>query len=215
MNNLSIDIVNHVYEYDGTYREQFQETLEVLVTDKMKALEHFLEWENGFEMWEWQTIKSVYNDDYLQVSFKNTDERYFCVLRLEETFEFDRIDDEYHVLLTKSYLSGIYSSYIADIVGCDVRIIDDIQKTHSKETVNQILFDLLGKDGYKSIVGKLRDRYGHYNIYDQFIHRFLFKDLVEKKKYKYNEWNSLTYEYFNYGETDYVIYWMCLETPII
>lgn len=82
---LSTDIVRQIYEYDLTFREKFQETLDKLVPTRMKVLQKFLSVYVGYVMWDWQHITLQNKEDSFKVVFKDGDEKYFRVLTINES----------------------------------------------------------------------------------------------------------------------------------
>jgi hypothetical protein len=220
---LSKDIIQNIYEFDPTYREIFDYVLKSFVTPKMKVLQTFLFLHGDVNLSRWQVMKKKtihYDDNFIEVVFQNLNKIMFYVMTKEEKDEFDNPTDPHNPMIIRSHLYQFNPFSIAQVCVHEdpqmnaynkLKVRDDIaenirsiQENNSSDIANDILYDILGNN-YGCF--KLYQRFR--GIYDQEVHKYLFKNVT---KYYDPSIDIYNYNQFDYNHREYTIYRMSIET---
>jgi hypothetical protein len=205
--NLSKDIIQNIYEFDSTYREVFDEVLKSIVTTKMKILQKFLSsypypdtvTNQMNDAWQIMKKKTIdYDDKYVEIELRNPMKIVFYVMTNEERDEMDNPTEEYNPMIIRSQLYLMNPDTIADFIGCTTETIQMIQQhMNSSEMINNVLYDLLGKE-YKYFIKCLQFS----GVYDEEVHKYLFKNIPKSYSQAYDNYRTFIHE-----ERKYTIYW--------
>lgn len=216
---LCKDLIQTVYEYDSTYRDKFNDVLDNLICPKMKILQKFLRTYNGVDMTimgnMWQVMRRVtyYNDNnYFEITLFNTIKSTFYVMSKKEKMRLDDNTFAHSPMIIKNHLYELDADHIADFIGCNNETIELIQNfVIGTNTINMIIYDLLGNE-YSHYVRSLRD----HGIYDEHVHRHLFRDFMHKRSLVYLPHDVYNYEIFidDDGE-EYTIFWNISSNPVV
>jgi hypothetical protein len=85
---FSKDIIRHIYEFDPTYREVFDEVLQTLVTPNMRVLQKFLS--SYSDLCKWQVMKQItierpfYKEEYFETALPNDKKVIYSVVVKEK-----------------------------------------------------------------------------------------------------------------------------------
>ena len=216
--SLSKDIIQTIYEFDPTYRHIFNEVLESLVTPKMKVLQNFLSsypYPDTISsqmnlLWQVMKKKTIdYDENYFEIVLVNRMKVIFYVMTKEERDDMDNPTDEYNPMIIRSALHVMEPDHIADFIHCHSETIRMIQEhLNSSEIINQVLYDLLGKE-YKHYIKSLQFS----GVYDEEIHKYLFKNISKSWNDSYLAYNVYNYRSYLYQNREYTIYWHFLPFP--
>ena len=210
---LSKDIIQEIFEYDRTYRDEFVSTLELLVTPHMKALQHCLNYKNFIpginEEREFETMRELDVDvgldhRFIEIKFSQHKKMAFYVLPVDERDDYDFPPDSSSRLVIKEYLAKLPISTISFVTEIpEGEILEMLEEYDNINDKNNMLYDLLGAKRYSKLVYHLMD----IGIYNNILHRYFFERFFEKIDDIYFLEDADNYCYFRYNRQDYVVYW--------
>lgn len=212
-NRISNDLVRQIFEFDNTFKQEFDNVLDGLLTSKMKVLQKFLGTYNGpdvaFLGKGWQAMKRISfrgDDHYTEITSLNIFRTTFYVVSEEERdVVYNDPVDRMTPNVIRSNLYRLSPETIAYYIGCSTETVENIQKDFDdKETCNEVLYDLLGND-YAEYAEDLK----MHGVYDAEIHKYLFEDMRYSRNDYYLEMDAFNYHVFE-NEQDgkkYYIYW--------